>query len=74
MGRVVDYAARMAWKPDGVAWQYVLLDKLPPSIDVTLVEESLRRTPDERLRDLVEMTKLAEQLERNRGHRLPDAD
>jgi hypothetical protein len=64
----------MKWDPEGVAWQYVLLDKLKPSIDVTLIEESLRRTPDERLRDLVQMMKLAEELERSRGDRLSSAD
>lgn len=74
LDRQVTMLRCMAWEPEGPAWQYVLLDKLKPSIDVTLIEESLRRTPDERLRDLLEMNKLVEEVERNRGDRLPSAD
>jgi hypothetical protein len=64
----------MAWEPDNPAWQYVLLDQLPPSVDVSQIEESLRRTPTERLERMVKFIEFLDEVRRASGNRLPKAD
>ena len=63
----------MRWEPEGPAWQYVMLDKMPASIDPTLIEENLKRTPAERLQALQAMVDLAEEIRRAREDRAPKA-
>ena len=63
----------MRWEPEGPAWQYVMLDKMPPSIDRTLIEENLKRTPEERVQALQAMVDLAEEVRRAREDRAPQA-
>jgi len=60
------------WNPEEEAWQYRLLDRLPPGLDLVQLERSLRLTPTERLEAVRQMQKLAEDLRRGRD-RLPKA-
>ena len=61
------------WEPEGPAWQYVMLDKMRPSIDPTLIEENLKRSPTERIQALQAMVDLAEEVRRAREDRVPKA-
>lgn len=40
-----------------------VLDHLPPGVDVTLIEESLKLTPTERIERMVELLKTMEALQ-----------
>jgi len=68
-----DYISSVRWEPEGPAWQYVMLDKMPASIDPTLIEENLKRTPAERLQALQAMVDMAEEIRRAREDRVPKA-
>ncbi len=48
----------MAAEADPVVRAYM------PGLDLTLIEENLRRTPEERLRRLMELQRFAEELQR----------
>lgn len=63
----------MRWQPEGVPWQYVLLDKMKPSIDVSLIEEDLKLTAAERLEALQAMIDLDEEMRRARADQLSKA-
>jgi lysozyme family protein len=49
------------------AWQYAVLDRLPPGIDHAQLDASLRMTPTERIDELQRLVDLAAELERARG-------
>jgi hypothetical protein len=68
------YPAAVPWEPTFEVWQYELLDKLPRSIDVTQIEESLRLTPTERLERMRRFMEFLEEVRRSGEHRLPRAD
>jgi len=61
----------MRWQPAELSWQLELLQKLPPSLDLTLLEEGLKLTPTERLEQLQQLSDLAEEVTRARHDRLP---
>jgi hypothetical protein len=42
------------------------LDRVAPSVDVTLLDEALRRTPTERIEQLVQLLRVMEELRRAR--------
>ena len=54
----------MSGTPDPV------IDAYKPGIDMTLIRENLKRTPDERLRALQQLQEFAEEL-RRAGKELP---
>lgn len=56
----------MPWEPTEEAWQYRLLDKLKPGVDIAQLERSLRMTVTERLEAVWRMGELAEELRRGR--------
>jgi hypothetical protein len=62
----------MAWEPTEEAWQYRLLDQLPPGLDLAQLERSMRMTPTERLEAVRRMAEFAQDLRRARD-RLPTA-
>jgi hypothetical protein len=64
----------MAWNPTGPAWQYELLDRLPPGVDTTQLDWALGLTPTERLEELERLMRLAEEVSRAGGHRPSQAD
>jgi hypothetical protein len=57
------------WKPVEHPWQYDLLDRLPPGVDVTLIDEALKLTPTERVEKAIAMMRLAEALRAARAKR-----
>lgn len=65
-GRGPIVANEMAWEPTEEAWQYVLLDKLPPGLDLAQLDRSLRMTLTERLESVRKMSELADELRRSR--------
>ena len=62
----------MRWDPGEEAWQYRLLDQLPPGLDKAQLERSLRMTITERLEAVRKMAEFAEEVRRGRD-RLPKA-
>ena len=48
------YDVRMPSDPER-PWQYELLDKLPPSLDESQLDENLKLTPTERLEKMLKM-------------------
>ena len=50
------------WRPAEYPWQYDLLDRTPPSLDLSQLEEALKKTPTERIEDLMALMRFAEQL------------
>lgn len=62
----------MAWEPAEKAWQYELLDRMKPGVDLVQLERSLRMTPTERLEALHGLAEFAEEVRRGRD-RLPKA-
>lgn len=64
------YLHRM-WRPVDRPWQYEVLDRLPAGVDVTLIDESLKRTPTERVERLMELLRAMEELQRAREAKGP---
>ena len=62
----------MRWEPPERAWQDVLLDKLPPGVDIVQLERGMRMTFTERLETVRRLAELAREL-RGRHDRLPEA-
>jgi len=52
-------------------WDQRILARLPPSVDSTLIAESLRLTPTERLTRLQEMLAFVETTRRVSGYAVP---
>ena len=65
---------RMNRKPADVPWQTELLRRMPPSIDPTQIEESLRQTPTERIERLQRLVEFLEDVQRAGGNRLSKVD
>ena len=63
----------MRWQPEGIPWQYVLLDKMGRSVDATLLEEDVKLTPEQRLQALQAMVELEEEMRGARANQLPKA-
>lgn len=57
------------WRPVEHPWQYDLLDRLPPGVDVTLIDEALALTPTARVEKAMAMMRLAEAMREARGKR-----
>lgn len=57
---------RGVWRPVDQPWQFDLLDRLPPSIDESLLDESLRLTPTERIEKMMKLLEVMEELRRAR--------
>ena len=51
-------------------WQTELLRRMPPSIDPSQIEESLRQTPTERLERMQRLVEFLEEVQRAGGDRL----
>jgi hypothetical protein len=64
----------VSWQPIDPAWQYELLDRLPPGVDMTQLDHALRLTPSERLEELERLVRMVEEVSLAAGHRLPQAD
>ena len=58
------YFGHMPWEPTGTPWQYVLLDRMKPSIDVSQLQENLRLTPTERLQRLEALMDFLDEVRR----------
>lgn len=54
----------MSWQPEGEPWQYALLDKMKPSVDLTQLEENLKLTPTERLERLAALMDFLDEVRR----------
>jgi hypothetical protein len=63
----------MLWEPTEYAWQYELIDKLPPSIDMAQLERSLKMAPTERLEQVRKMARFAQTMRRALEHGLRKA-
>jgi hypothetical protein len=64
----------MAWKPPETAWQHELLRRMPSSIDPSQIEESLRRSPTERIEHMRALVEFLEEVRKAGGDRLRKAD
>lgn len=56
----------MSWEPTEEAWQYELLDRLKPGVDITQLERNLRMTPTERLELVRHLAQFAAEVRRSR--------
>jgi hypothetical protein len=61
----------VVWRPEERPWQYDLLDRLPPGVDRTLIEEARKKTPTERLEQVRAFVEFLDELRRARERRLP---
>lgn len=57
------------WRPVEHPWQYDLLDRLTPGVDVTLLAAALKLTPTERVERAVDLMRLAAALREARARR-----
>ena len=64
----------MAWTPPDIPWQHELLRRMPSSIDPTQIEESLRRTPTERIERMRRFAEFLDEVRRAGGDRLRQVD
>ena len=55
-------------QPGEETWDERVLSRLPPGVDLTLLEENLKLTPDERLKNMIAVL---ESLDRGIGPRDP---
>jgi hypothetical protein len=60
----------MTSDPAEPAWQYDVLDRLPPGIDVEQLEAALRLSPTERLEQLQRLLDFVSEVSRAAGHGL----
>jgi hypothetical protein len=68
VGRQRRYAYDMG---DELTWDQRIFDAIDPGVDVTLLEENLKRTPTERIERMLSMLRLADDLRNARGHGHP---
>ena len=64
----------MSWDAPDTVWQYELLDRLPPGIDQSLLDETLQLSPEERIERLQRLMEFVEEVTRASGSRPAPAD
>jgi hypothetical protein len=64
----------MAWDAPETVWQYELLDRLRPGIDQSMLDETLRLSPEERIEQLQRLMEFVEEVSLASGHRPAQAD